>query len=259
LLPPDHRSNRWYCSDACRFAYYKDYHSPERVAEREAYWQSPEGQEKKRQSVERWMRWTGARIPKPEGLDWRTDREGYAAYLMEAYEIDEAEAERRVSNLEDSDPRYQENCRKCGQQLGEVVYLHRGRNRRLMCEDCRCPYHEYEWHRSTCGYCYPGSLGPSEPTGRLWTRAKCVCGRVVMVEATPHQKVRIKYEDATVYCGSACSTKGSNLRQAAIRAERRIAERVMCPCGNPIEGRRGARYCSGACRQKAYRQHAASG
>lgn len=55
-------------------------------------------------------------------------------------------------------------------------------------------------------------------------------------------------------CSTACRAKHYN--QAAVRPPKR---QECAGCGDPFEGRADARYCSSACRQRAYRLRTADG
>lgn len=73
-----------------------------------------------------------------------------------------------------------------------------------------------------------------------------VCGRGFMAAAGWHR-----------YCSYACSNRASAAAQKRKRQSRREAAAAACPCGATITpGPRGRlpRYCSGACRQQAYRR-----
>ena len=117
-------------------------------------------------------------------------------------------------------------CGSCGRDLaaGEPVWRLRGRRRWLqpICADCRWCYAPWS---GPCGY----------------------CGRTV------HE---LRYR-AMRFCSTACSDRYT----ADFRRERRAAARAGRRCEQCAElldaGRVDARYCSSACRQKAYRQRKA--
>jgi hypothetical protein len=93
-----------------------------------------------------------------------------------------------------------------------------------------------------------------------WGRPCAGCGRIV-VSGYGHSWRR---DEDYWHRGSACSEDCRDKARADRRADRRREAKKGRTCevdGNPISpaARAGARYCSPACRQKAYRQRAANG
>jgi hypothetical protein len=86
----------------------------------------------------------------------------------------------------------------------------------------------------------------------LWLHVCPVCGRPFLGP----RHYRLCGDRDCDQARTALQTRAGNRRVAQRRAERR---RVICPacraCGNPLTPSRStARYCSGACRQRAHRQ-----
>lgn len=134
-------------------------------------------------------------------------------------------------------------CVKCGRRLkaSEPVWRARFRNGLGLygqgaelgahCEKCRPDDREYFL------------LGPCDSCGREVNTSEQRCGR--------HRQ--------WVFCSEACQRRHLSIHYAALarqqRAEARGATRVCADCGEHFEPvRADSLYCSGACRQKAYRK-----
>lgn len=78
------------------------------------------------------------------------------------------------------------------------------------------------------------------------------CGRAFMSRGGPWS--------APYFCSEECQRNSRNLRRNAKRREgRELREQITCECGNSFTPDRSTRrYCSDKCRQKAYRNRAAS-
>ena len=77
------------------------------------------------------------------------------------------------------------------------------------------------------------------------------CGRGLLLNP--------RYGRSHAFCCDRCGWQYQNDRQKRKRAQKRAALRCVA-CGDPLTaGRSDARYCGGACRQRAYRQRLTSG
>jgi hypothetical protein len=135
-----------------------------------------------------------------------------------------------------------EVCGKCGRELGagdpiwRVMLSHRcwtGTSHCLVpvCESC-------------------GKSHDQDPRYGFMPRQLCeYCGRVVVNRATPRQ-----WQSEHVFCCERCKRRYFTKRAKEQRA--RARQDLRCEvCGEPFEAARSdAKYCSNACRQRAYRE-----
>jgi hypothetical protein len=106
----------------------------------------------------------------------------------------------------------------------------------------RCPVGDGFWHAPVCATCAPAAI--TWPPLDRWTARPCAgCERPVYQQ---------RYTPA-VYCSERCRWQVANQARRVDRERHRQKRCAMCR--NPFAAtRRDSRYCSPACRQRAYRQ-----
>jgi hypothetical protein len=123
-------------------------------------------------------------------------------------------------------------CRTCGRGIrpSEPIWLHLTAGRtRSFCDSC-------------------GPRYAKDLVSWLWSAFACQgCGRTVH---------RFNRSFNRSFSFSVCSPRCRAIAFAAARKEARhvLMQHTCAVCGQPFEGRRDARVCSSACRQRAYRR-----
>lgn len=254
-MPSGHRLNRWYCSSTCRVRAMKDRRlnptEPVRFAKLEAA--------------------IAASLPHNSPDERSRRRERHAL----------REASRRTG----------QTCALCGVELGDAIYRRRidtgqllnleggGRTQEvsaLVCANCRCSCRgdgglcpkcwrgrddwEYvpfwgsqrrqRWLCSDAGPAHRGEFCLDCHPSR-WVTGRCPgCERVIL--AVPNGNMRRAADGfIRVFCSARCR---STVARIDALAKLDLGPRLCTFCGEVMDGHRSdARYCSSACRQKAYR------
>jgi hypothetical protein len=269
-MPDGHRFDRRYCSSTCRQRNFKYWRTPEGLAQKAA-------DEVKRATPE-YQAWeAGMRklVDLANALDGRGGGDGEAR-----------EARKRRQEIETRAKETAEVCGICGADTPPTQPVWRSDWRSVMpvCYACRCHDHGQPHDQGgRCEKCRPSGswsrirwscpdADSPDPTAQCsgchrlaWRPAKpCEgCGRCVMDHIHNRPRYRRlghnwyatgKYEAAQVrvVCCERCRRAVSARERSEKRAER---EPIDCSvCGERVDTRRrDTRYCSGACRQQAYR------
>jgi len=265
-MPGASRLDRQYCSPTCRQKVYQ-------------WWRSPEGVTRKQADAER--------LRDPELLAWVATMKAMDPDRRSPEAKAKAELEQRARSTGDV-------CGECGTSIyaSESVY----RAPRFVgrayptCFTCRCHGVGHNSSSGRCDECQPGgtwakvrwfcsaAYSPTHPSPycanchpKAWRLVQpCEgCGRGVFnhIALRPGYRRLSRGWYATghyaepalrVFCSDRCARTTFNAESKAKRADR---DPVDCPaCGERVDSRRrDSRYCSSACRQRAYRARARAG
>jgi hypothetical protein len=289
-MPSGHRRGRYYCSSTCRVRAHEWRRSPEgqaTKAEQEARlkeWLASEkgqafesamklavvvsgGEEQRRREGERAARFKRAAMTGETCAKCGRDLEGECVVFLHSVLSGE-------SYSDSSDFGNGESYRRavvCPECSYPDDFSHRnGRcEKPHLCEKCRPGRGSWEydpllgseyvqrWYCKDAGENHPDEFcRECHPVN--WQEERCRgCERVIMFR--PHGNRRLDENGTSiVFCSVRCRTLVNRTEAATRRTERRLEEygTPRCEvCEEVIDGRRwGTRYCSSACRQRAYRE-----
>jgi hypothetical protein len=276
-MPRGSRFDRRYCSSTCRVRAHDEYHSPEQVARRQALKDDPVHQAQ-----------VAALRAFGEAYDGRTDKQKAVAELRAraratAEVCGDCGTDMPTSQVVWRTVPYHDRvyttcyaCR-CDGESHNKPHQTGGR-----CEKCR-PYGTWANVRWSCSDAHSPDPAPycrmCHPKAWREPRPCQGCGRIVMnhISVRPgYRRSRIseayrwEYEPgrydreagkiidtSRVFCSDRCRRSTFAQERAQARAER---EPIDCrACGERLDARRrDARFCSPACRQRAYRLRVAA-
>jgi hypothetical protein len=284
-LPDGHRRDRWYCSSTCRVRASAWRRGPEGERERQLQREWEQSDEGRAWVAE--VKALSAFLGDPTNKA-TVDRVQRAARTGETCAI----CQRTLGNLifwrqvdtgEQTDER-QEDQRRCAPVCPEChagaacsAYLHQP----FLCERC-CSYGG-EWvydlsgswfhRRWSCREAGPAhrNLYCEKCHPRQWVTGRCPgCERTVMVRGHGNRHWRYSNEweaspdrhaEQLVFCSVRCRSRIDRAAAATRRAEQRAegAPYLCAGCSEVLDGHRAdTRYCSPACRQRAYRRRKAA-
>jgi hypothetical protein len=145
-------------------------------------------------------------------------------------------------------------CSDCVEPLDEVVYLHR-----------RNPFLERrDWSfgdglKGRCGDCWGRSKSDPWHHACESTRRACMCGVAVICTGDRLNSTDWWYANRGQSCSPLCARERANAEARERRRTARSGARCSVCDAEFSPGRAGARYCSSACRQDAYRKRKAGG